>query len=71
MNFSELPPDPAPADHSRVRKVPLRHFVIGIVATGMGMFVWYRTGEDMLLSMIFAAMTAATVDVRVSDSPSK
>jgi len=75
MNSSELPPDPELSKlalgWSSTRKIPLRHFLIATVAMGMSMFVWYRTNGDALLCGMVAVMTAAVIDVRVSDGYSK
>lgn len=75
MNSSDLPSDLVPANRSLngrgVRKVSLRQFVVAVVASGMGMFTWYRTGGDTALSVMVAALTAAVIDVRVSDVRSR
>jgi hypothetical protein len=73
VNSSDLPPDPIPAyqvaGYLGMRKISLRHFVVAVVAVGMGLFTWHRTGGDMILSTIVAVMTAAVVDIRVGDGP--
>jgi len=63
---NEEPVDPLPHRHPPFR-VPLRVLVLVITMAGMGMFTWYRTRGDLLLSLIVAVMTAAIIEVRVSD----
>jgi hypothetical protein len=75
VNFSDSPPDLTPpgrlSTSLAVRQITLRHFIVAVVAFGMGMFTWHRTGGDMLLSAVIAAMTVAVVDIRVSDARSR
>ncbi|GAB2567155.1 hypothetical protein Aab01nite_45280 [Paractinoplanes abujensis] len=72
MNSSDPPPDPVPLSwwnpQPKNRRVSLRHFVVVVVAVAVGMFAWYRTGGDWLLSVVVGTLTAAAIDDRVGDA---
>ena len=58
-----------PIAHRRIRRqVPLRIFVVGVMAVAIGTFAWNRTGGDYLLSALLVGLTTAVMDIRVSDS---
>jgi hypothetical protein len=64
VDSSEKPP----AHHRIRRQVPLRVFVVGVMAVAIGAFAWNRTGGDYLLSALLTGLTTAVIDIRVSDS---